>query len=374
MKIRSSYLEIILLNISLFKIMENLYKTTSFKTITLLTVFALFAAMFSMLLVVRSEAAGVAISDDVSSVTTVSTVTDVTFSWTASAAVEASVFTYSVVITPAMDAAVADCTAATVFIDTNGTDGAGTLGSFTSSGAVFTSTSDTASTGRELCLKLPANATQESFSISIMASTGDYGAALIHNDDNNDVLVTASVVPTLSFNIRNTADSADENTCAIGAVTTATLPVSDGNGTDPGECAYGLAIGTNSKSGFTATINAAAAFSSGTHSMVDLAVDDTAWAAGTEVYAIGYVSPAQTGSDGAGSFTTTLGVSGDFGPDTTAVPTSATPIIAHTDAIEYVEGSGATDLTIVEHGATISSGTPAGFYSQSIEYLVTASF
>ena len=75
-------------------------------------------------------------------------------------------------------------------------------------------------------------------------------------DGDNDVVVCSQVLPTLSFNIRDLGDTTDTNVCALGALTTATTPNTDGTDDGVGECGYSLAVGTNSSSGFQVQINA----------------------------------------------------------------------------------------------------------------------
>jgi hypothetical protein len=291
---------------------------------------------------------------------------DVTFTYTAFNAVEALGTTYLFLVSPALTAATANCVVADLFADANGTDGAGVFGGFSTTGATFTTTTATVSAPRSFCLSFP-NETIGSYSVAIVSSTGDFGAALVHYDDNNDILVTATVGPTLSFNIRNLADSADTNTCDLGNVTTTTVVNLNATDDGVGECGYSLAIGTNSASGFQATIDADAALNAGLFTMTDLA-DNAAFVAGTESYGLANVT-----APGAITENTTVGFT--FQTDSSPVPTIAPAnFISAAAPFVYTAGVDATDVTTVMHGLTVGSATETGVYNQLVTYQVTANF
>ncbi len=318
------------------------------------------------------EAAGVALTATPSEFA-LSTATNVTFTWTASTAIEASSTTFTFVVSPAFGGALADCTAPDTQADTT-SGGTGSFGSFTTSGAVFTTSNATTTTGRSLCLRLPSTTPAASYSIAMISSaTNDYGAALVHVGDNNDVAVTAFVGPTLSFNIRALDDSADTNACDLGSLTTATAPNLDVTDDGAGECGYALAIGTNSASGFQATIvsnTAGGALISGGNSIDAIAdADGTPFAAGTEEYGLANVTAATGVSENnTASFT--------FQTDASPIPATGSPqnFVSSTGAVTYTAGSGATDTTRVVHGASISTATATGVYAQTVTYAVTSSF
>ncbi|GAB4287151.1 MAG: hypothetical protein Kow0081_5000 [Candidatus Dojkabacteria bacterium] len=298
------------------------------------------------------------------------TATDVTFGYTASATEFGIGDQITVIVSPALNTALADCTAATTNADGDLTaDGA--FGSFTTSSAVYTFTAATttaATTGVDLCLRFPADTAQGSYSIAVTDNNdNDFGAALVYAGDDNDVNVTAIIGPTLSFNIRTLDDSADTNVCNMGSVDTTSQPNADGIiNAGEGECGYSLAIATNAVNGFTATIQDTP-FTNGTHTMADQA-DDTAFAAGTEGYGLAYVAP------GTGAASEGVSEVGTFATDSSPIGATAANFLSSTGPVTYTAGSGAADVTAVVHGLSISSSTPTGLYQSTTTYYVTASF
>lgn len=290
---------------------------------------------------------------------------DITFTYTATNAVEASASTYVFLVSPALSGALVDCAVADLFADANGVNGAGAFGGFSTTGATFTTATATVTAPRSFCLSFP-NETIGSYSVAIVTSTGDFGAALVHYDDNNDILVTATVGPTLSFNIRNLADSADTNACDLGNVTTTTTVNLNATDDGVGECGYSLAIGTNSASGFQATIDADAALASGSFTMTDLA-DNAAFVAGTESYGLANVTAP-------GAITENVTAGFTFQTDSSPVPVTPANFISATAPFVYTAGVDATDVTTVMHGLTVGSATETGAYVQLVTYRVTANF
>ncbi len=310
------------------------------------------------------EAAGVAVTATPNEIA-LTTATDVTFTYTASNAVENSGTTYVFIVNPALPSALADCTSADTQADAT-SGGTGSFGSFSTTGATFTTTNATTTTGRSLCLKFPSVATAASYGVTIVSSTGDFGIALIHFGDNNDVTVTATVAPTLSFNIRNLADSADTNVCDLGNVDTTTPVDLDSTDDGAGECGYSLAIGTNSATGFQATIDSNGALTNGTYNMTN--VDDNGtFGTGTEEYGLANIT-AGTGvtENNTASYT--------YQTDTSPIPTTPNNFVSSASAVNYVAGTDASDVTLVMHGLTVAPATPTGNYTQTITYQVTANF
>lgn len=334
------------------------------KKVSLLTAALMLAAPAIALVsfVTPTSAAAVSVTASPNEVTTGG---DITFTYTASTAVEASGTTYVFVVSPALSASLANCSTPDGFADSDNTNGAGSFGSFSSTGATFTTTTATATTGRSFCLSFP-NESIGSFSVAIVSSTGDFGAALVHYDDNNDVNVSATILPTLSFNIRTLDDTADTNVCDLGNVRTTTSVDLDAVDDGVGECGYSLAIGTNSASGFQATMASSGALTNGSHNMASLA-DNSSFSAGTESYAIANVTaPSGITENATAGFT--------FQTDSSPVPTTAQNFISSTGPFVYTAGVDATDVTTVIHGLTIGSGTPTGSYTHTVTFQVTASF
>lgn len=214
--------------------------------------------------------------------------------------------------------------------------------------------------------------TSTNYSFAVFTSNPvDFGAALFYANGGNQVNVTANVPATLSFVIRNAADTADTNTCALGTLNTASVST----------CSYRLRIATNAASGFTSTIVANQDFGSGSATMTNIG-DNTAFAAGTESYGIQTLTGATEGgrASSTGMFTEPVVEASStgftFSADSSPVPTS-TPLTF----VSYSNGSfstgaspSTTSTSLVTHAAAISGGTAAGNYSQTVTYTVTATY
>jgi hypothetical protein len=316
----------------------------------------------------KANAAGVLVTAAPSAVS-LSTATDVTFTYTASTAIEASATTFTFTVADqtgaALPGALANCTSADVQADTT-SGGAGSFGSFTTTGAVFTTSTATTTTGRSFCIKFPSISSANIYSVAIQSSATnkDQGAALVYVGGDNQVTVTGTVAPMLSFNIRNYTDLADTNSCAIGTVTALTAPNNDTTITSPGECGYSLALATNSATGATVQIASDGKMRTTATNITDVTAGATFSAAGTEAYGLANVAAA-----------TSVSKSGVFNTNVVnQVPQAATNFVTAAGAVAYVAGTDATDTTRVIHGMAISSSTPAGSYAQLVTYTVTANF
>lgn len=254
--------------------------------------------------------------------------------------------------------------------------------------AVYTLTSATAATpaATSLCITFPAGAAQASYQVVLTTSQGDAGLVLIHVNDDNDVLVTAEVALELAQNIRLADDTADTNICEIGVVDTTTVPnhdttVDTGAANPGGECAYGIAVNTNATGGFTTTIASNGAMTNGTDTITDVTTgaDFQALTAADDAFGIVSVVPTNTVSlDPDGLFDDAAILQGDFalnqGTGGTPVPTAATALVSGGGRTDYVQGTDATDLTIVINGIKINGTTPAGIYAQTQTINTTAVF
>ena len=287
-----------------------------------------------------------------------------------------------------LGARLAQCTTATTAIDGGTVSFAAALDSTTtpaSETATFTFSTSSGATpaSTTACVKFPASAPQGSYSVTLFgaANKDDNDVVLVHVNNDNDVLVTAEVALELSQNIRNANDSADTNVCYIGRVTTATQPNYDGDGNDSGECVYGVAVGTNASGGFTTRITSSGQMTNSSGDTIANIANGGTFAAGTEAFGIARVVPAQTGWGGSAyNSTIALGNAAGYqfgtngGNTATPVPTSQTTLVSHTDRIQYVEGTNATDLTLVINGIAIAGTTPAGVYTQTQSIYTTATF
>lgn len=334
------------------------------KRVSILTLAAFVTTLVFNAFATSANAAGVAVtvSSPADGEFAASTDQDVTFGYvTSSEYAAADVIT--VTITPAVASAVANCAAPTVDADGDTTDD-GAFGSFTTSGATYTftdPTTDASTTGVDLCLNFQNDTATGIYSIAFTDTNGDYGATLIYVGDDNDVTVTANVAPTLSLAIRNDADTADTNVCALGTLTTTTVE----------DCAYRIKVSTNSTSGYTVTIDSDGDLRlSGSGDVADnLDIDPIAEngtiASGTEGYGIVFNGGAAT----AGSITE----SGDFNDDDTPIPMTATTLFT-SDGPNAPTATDTTNTALVTHEAAIDASTSAGSYTQIVTYLASASF
>lgn len=326
-----------------------------------------------------SKAAGVIITATPSTAS-LSTATDITFTYTAGQTVDPTGTTYTFTVSPTLPGALANCTSADVQADTTA-GGDGSFGSLSTTGAVFTTSSDTTTTGRSLCLKFPSISSPQTYSVALTASgTGvsDYGATLVYIAGDNQVTVSASISPTLSFNIRSFDDSSDTNVCNLGTITSTTAPNSNTTVDGAGECGYSLAIGTNAGSGFQVQITSDGKLRNGSVEIADI-TNDTSFSAGAEAYGIANIIAAQTGRNSStGVYDQTITedstASYTFQTNTSPIPQTPQNFISYTNGIQYTAGSGSTDVTQIIHGLAVGSGTPAGTYTQIVTYTLTATF
>jgi hypothetical protein len=257
----------------------------------------------------------------------------------------------------------------------------GSFGSFTSSTAVFTLTENVATgTSGSLCLSFGlTTTTATNYSISMRATSSttqftatDYGAALYYVLGGNEVQVTAEIPASLTFSIRNDADTANTNVCQLG-----TLSLTQVN-----YCSYRLRIATNAVTGFTATIQPDSAFSNGSAVMTEIA-NDTAFVAGVEAYGIASLTGASTGGrTGGGDFTNPANEASaaqdatlTFNVDSTPLSfTSATTVVSYAAPFNASTAPSLDTTSRVTHGASIGAATLTGNYGHTVTYRVTGSF
>jgi hypothetical protein len=209
--------------------------------------------------------------------------------------------------------------------------------------------------------QLESSATPGNYNIVVMTSA-EVGLGMLYVGDDNDVLVTAMVTPTLSFIIRNTGDTADTNECPLGILTTSSVAT----------CSYRLAVATNASGGFQVQINSDGGLNSGANDINAIAEDSTV-TAGTEGYGIAVTGATSGGNNSSDVYNQPVVENGDFNDDDTPVPVGATNFISFGNTFIYTP-SVLAESTLVTHRAAISAGTPAGLYDQVVTYTVTATF
>jgi len=184
------------------------------------------------------------------------------------------------------------------------------------------------------------------YAIAISGTFGDSGSIAVVILADDQVAVTATVNPTMSFTISS-------NTCALSTLTTSAV----------GTCDYTLAVGTNAASGAVITIQA---ITDGTNaylnkdgtpaSYIDDITEDGTVTLGTEGYGIALV--------GGSGWTE----AGDFIDDDTPIPSTATDILT----IAAPVASSVTST--VTHRAAIGDITESGTYAQTVQYIATGTF
>ena len=243
---------------------------------------------------------------------------------------------------------------------TNATASGVTTSTITIAGATIASgaTVTISTTG----LTSPSTAGNYSFTIDTDAS--DAGAVLQYVGQYNVVNVRAFVPVFLSFNIRNTADTADTNVCDLGTATVTAVNT----------CSYRLKVATNATNGYSITAVASGDLTNGTYSMTNAAAGPTGTTptAGTESYGV-FITPGTiTGSGGTISavapYATTAGKIVNYSQTTAATILTATKP-------NFPSASGDTTRTsLITHSLAIQNSTPAGYYTQTITYKVAPSF
>ncbi len=183
-----------------------------------------------------------------------------------------------------------------------------------------------------------ALADNTAYVFSYSDSQGNTGAAMINYGTASQVIVTATVVPTLAMNISTT--NADLGTLSSSAVVDST-----GGST--------VTITTNAVGGYS--LSASAASSDATD--MPLASRNALGTPGTPGFGL-YVSAVSTGSAAAGFDGTTA---------STAVSGSAQEIASHNAPVD----SATVD---VKYSGGISATTPAGSYNMTTTYTISGSF
>lgn len=289
--------------------------------------------------------------------------------------------TLSLTISPAATSTISHCGTPDFLFTATHTLTAATS-SWTSSEASYTfNESVPTGTGGTVCLSYGLVTTPANYSVAILTTssttafnTTDFGAALYYVAGGNQIIdVSAQVPATLSFVIRNTADTAATNICQLGVLSLSQVSF----------CSYRLRIATNAANGFTTTIQQDEEFNSTGNATMTAITNDTAFATGTEAYGIAFLEGATTGGRSiAGDFdepVTEAGTSTDasltFSNDSTPLNFSrATTIISHARPFATASAPSLTTTSLVVHGAAIDAGTPTGNYSHIITYRVTGTF
>jgi len=250
------------------------------------------------------------------------------------------------------------CATVTTDADGDGTpDGSGVM-----SGDIytytFTASTTLATTSVAFCLAVSSVATAGNYSFIVGDSNGDSGGALLYVGDANDVTVTASVTgEELEFRIRNAADSADTNSCALGTLVTTAVST----------CNYALKVRTTATNGYTISWTSDGDLGTGTAS-IDAVAQNTAVISGAENYGVEFLPGTNTN----GGSCTGQGIWGGSPDD--PVSTIAQNLVSCTNANLPAASAATAYVHVMDHKASVSAATPAGSYQQIVTYYVTADF
>lgn len=226
----------------------------------------------------------------------------------------------------------------------------------------------TLGTGGGVCVRVPVQdggvTYQANFSLSIITSNSDadFGAVEFYVGGGNDVLVDATVQPTLEFAVVSSTDvTVEQHECHMGTLDLVSV----------GTCDYRLKVSTNASNGFQVTIDADDNLGAGYATLTNV-TEDTTVTAGTEGYGIAVTGATQGGNNGSGVYTNAITKDGDFTDDDTPVPTVGdTNFVSYTDSFL---GTSTLSTTLVQHRAAIDAATVVGYYSQTVTYKVSPSF
>jgi hypothetical protein len=227
--------------------------------------------------------------------------------------------------------------------------------------------------------------TAGNFSINISTSA-DNGAFFLYVADENDVLITATVDNTLSFVIRNTADSADQPNVGGGAVGPNLCDLGNLGVGGVQSCSYRLKVATNAATGYYVVVTLDDDLNNlGDTAFLPNTATGAAPAGGVAGYNILLAAGAATGgsvvecpgtatgdcaahgidfSDATGTvFGTGTGGDADYLTGATMFDVSGPNNPAGTDT---------TNTALVTHRAEQDASSAAGTYNQLATYTVTA--
>jgi hypothetical protein len=218
-------------------------------------------------------------------------------------------------------------------------------------------------------------------SVAVSTSDGDYGAILYYIGDANDVSVTAIVPPTLSFVLRNGADTSDlspgatsgNRVCSLGILQLATTPSPS---TGVNGCQYRLRIATNATSGYSVSYISSGPDTSGG------GFERLAKSATVNIANVGAGGDALTSTVGYGARLTQVSAGHTRGATFTGTATdyfritadSATTMYSSSGPLAPGAAPDTTNTTLVEHGSRIAASQEVGNYSHVVTYTVTATF
>jgi hypothetical protein len=259
-----------------------------------------------------------------------------------------------------------NCTSATFNEKTLAAAPSGATWGAAISGQVLTITSgtDTVTADRCIRLKIGDNATggagnnqiingaaDDDDTITIAGTFGDTGTISVDIITDDQVDITATVSPSITFSINATA-------IEFGTLTAADDTFADLSGGNATEVeAHQLAAGTNATSGYVMYVSGAT-LTSGGNSIDAIGASNTASAAGTEQFGVRY-----TASGGSGAVLAPYAASG-FAYNGVSSP----------DDIASAAGPTATTTYSARYVGNITAVTEAGSYATTLTYTATATY
>lgn len=208
--------------------------------------------------------------------------------------------------------------------------------------------------------KLSSPAAAGNYAFTVTTSVGDSGANFQYVGQANVVLVRAVVPVSLSFAIRNSADTANTNTCDMGTLSVASI----------GSCSYRLKVGSNAAS-YAISVSTSGNFTNGAYSFANAAAGatGTALSAGTERY--GAIITGGSATNGSVALATAYSAGAN---SVSYVNGSAATLLTVTGQNNPGVSSDTTNTSLVTHNAATSSTTAAGLYTQTVTYTVLPTF
>jgi hypothetical protein len=230
----------------------------------------------------------------------------------------------------------------------------------TSGGASATVTADrcvririgtNATSGSTGDTQITNGAADDDDTIAIAGGFGDSGTTAIDIITDDQVVVTATVQPSLTFAI-------SDNTIEFGNLSASDDTFADDSGGNATEVeAHTLSAGTNAASGYIITLNGNT-LTDGLKTISAIGSSNTATSVGSEQFGVRFVA-----SGGSGAVTAPYAAAG-FAFDTAAFP----------DEIAASTVPSATTTYSARYIANIASNTEAGSYSATLTYVATGNF
>lgn len=259
---------------------------------------------------------------------------------------------------------IASCVAPTTDADQDGTpDGTGAVSGDNYTYTFYAPTTQAAAS-ITLCINVDNSiATAGNYSFIMADDLGDFGGAFLYigtpGGAANDVYVTATVTSQeLEFWIRNAADTADTNACALGTLNTTSVST----------CNYALKVRTTATIGYTISWTSDGELDRSGTATIDAIAMNTAVAVGVEGYGVTFTPGANT--DGGTCTAQNIWTAAYDDP----VSTTAQSLVVCNKANLPAATGATTYIHNMDHQAAIDPATPAGSYDQIVTYYVTAQF